>query len=435
MYMVMMMQISYYSLGCKVNLYECEAIIQTFLQHDFELVDFHEPADVVLINTCSITEVSDAKSRKIIRQAIRISPNAVIAVMGCYAQLNPSQVTQIPGVDIVIGTQYRHQLFDMVMDVLKTREAITRVTELPRLSGYEELKVSRYTDKTRGFVKIEDGCDNFCSYCTIPYARGRVRSRLPLDVLNEIKTLTEEGTKELVLTGINTGCYGHDLEHYSLTSLLKEMIKIPNLGRLRISSVELTEVSDELIVLIKDHPDHFCHHLHIPLQGGANPTLKRMNRKYTMEDYLNRIQAIREQIPMINITTDVMVGFSGESDEDFLETLHNIKCCAFGEMHVFPYSRRPLTRAYQFDGIVPEVVKQQRVKQILELNESLALSYREAFMSQTIEVLVEKCENGILFGHTSHYLEVEAEGEVAPNTIVKVKITKIGYPISKGELL
>ncbi|MFA6627667.1 MAG: tRNA (N(6)-L-threonylcarbamoyladenosine(37)-C(2))-methylthiotransferase MtaB [Bacilli bacterium] len=431
--MVKMMRISYYSLGCKVNLYECEAIIQQFVKNGFELVNFHEIADVVLINTCSITEVSDAKSRKIIRQATRISPYAIVAVMGCYAQLNPEEIKKIPGVDLLIGTQYRHQVYDMVMELLKNRHFMMKIDEISHLKIYEELKVLRYTNKTRGFVKIEDGCDNFCSYCTIPYARGRVRSRQPHDVIDEIRTLSDEGMKEIVLTGINTGCYGRDLDHYSFVQLLNDLIEqVPSLGRLRISSIELTEITDELLDLIKRYPNHFCMHLHIPLQGGIDSTLERMNRKYRIIDFEERLKNIRTLFPMINITTDIMIGFNGESDEDFLETCNNIFRLGFGEMHVFPYSRRPLTKAYHFPDIISEVVKKDRVKQMLAINQMMGLAYRMQFKGKIVSLLVEKNDNGILFGHTSNYIEVEVKGNLSPNTEVDVVLTDPGYPISKG---
>lgn len=433
--MVILMRISYCSLGCKVNLYESEAVIQEFIKTGFTLVDFHEKADVVIINTCSITETSDSKSRKMIRSAIRTSPNAVIVVMGCYAQLKPDAVCEIPGVDLLIGTQYRSQIFPMVMDILRNRHQISKVDDISRVKTYEELKVSRFTDKTRGFVKIEDGCDNFCSYCTIPYARGRVRSRASQDVIEEIRLLSDEGVKEIVLSGINTGCYGQDLDHYTLIDLLRDLIKnIPNLGKLRISSIELTEITSELLQLIKDNPSHFCMHFHIPLQGGHNETLKRMNRKYTLETYISCISNIRSLFPNVNITTDVMVGFSGETDANFQETLANICQIGFGEMHVFPYSRRPLTKAYHFPDIVSESIKKERMSAMLALNETMAHKYRLLFKDQILPVLVEKCENGTIYGHTSNYLEVQIDGICEVNTFVFVKLANPGYPISKGVL-
>ncbi|MFA6890388.1 MAG: radical SAM protein, partial [Bacilli bacterium] len=265
------------------------------------------------------------------------------------------------------------------------------------------------------------------------YARGRVRSRQPHDVIDEIRTLSDEGMKEIVLTGINTGCYGRDLDHYSFVQLLNDLIEqVPSLGRLRISSIELTEITDELLDLIKRYPNHFCMHLHIPLQGGIDSTLERMNRKYRIIDFEERLKNIRTLFPMINITTDIMIGFNGESDEDFLETCNNIFRLGFGEMHVFPYSRRPLTKAYHFPDIISEVVKKDRVKQMLAINQMMGLAYRMQFKGKIVSLLVEKNDNGILFGHTSNYIEVEVKGNLSPNTEVDVVLTDPGYPISKG---
>lgn len=430
------MRISSYSLGCKVNTYESEAVVLSFLKAGFELVNFNEEADVVIINTCSITEISDAKSRKIIRQATRISPQAIIAVMGCYSQLKAEEVKKILGVDIIIGTKYRDQLYDMIIENLKKRKPIVNISNNQAYTPYEELKVYRYTNRTRGFIKIEDGCDNFCSYCTIPYARGRVRSRIKDDVIEEVRQLTKNGAKELVLTGINTGSYGKDFPNYRLVNLLEDMIsEVPNVGRIRLSSVEIMELSDELLDFLKSKQKYFCNHLHIPLQGGSDNTLTRMQRKYTLRTYQERIAYIRRLFPNINITTDIMVGFSGEAEEDFQQACQNVRELSFGEMHVFPYSRRPLTKAYDYPMIVADQLKQQRVKIMLALNEELALNYRKQFVGQSVEVLVEKCDNNIFYGHTSEYIAIEGRGDVVPNTLVKVKLLKAMYPVCQGEII
>ena len=276
------MKVSYYSLGCKVNEYESVAVINKFLDNGFKLVGFHDVADVTIINTCTVTNTSDSKSRKIIRQAVKNNPKGVVAVMGCFSQLNPLQVKEIEGVDIVLGTNNRHLLYDLSMDVLKSKDSKYMIEDISKDKNYEEIKVNRYNNQTRGFIKIEDGCDNFCSYCAIPYARGRVRSRLPLDVIEEIKHLVEGGMNEVVLTGINTGAYGKDLKDYKFVNLLKDLVeKVDNLPRIRISSLEMTEITVELLTVINENKDKFCDHFHIPLQAGANNTLKLMNRKYT----------------------------------------------------------------------------------------------------------------------------------------------------------
>ena len=403
------------------------------MKNGFEIVDFGTACDVTIINTCSITEVSDSKSRKIILQALRANPHAIIAVMGCYSQLQAEEIKKIPGVSIIIGTKHRDQLFSMVMDVLKSKQQIINIEDNRHYASYEELKVSRFINKTRSFVKIEDGCDNFCSYCTIPYARGRVRSRDKTDIINEIKALTQQNIQEIVLTGINTGSYGKDLLNYRLVDLLIDIInEVPNVGRIRISSIELKELSDELLSFIYQNKKYFCNHLHIPLQGGIDKILTKMNRKYTLREYQNRINEIRFLFPKINITTDIMVGFNGETDEDFNIICENIRAMKFGEMHVFPYSPRPLTASYHFLDPVDSVSKNRRVKEMLDINNELAVAYRKQFLNEVLEVLVEKCENGQFLGHSSEYLTVIGKGLVDVNTMLKVKIIDASYPNCKG---
>lgn len=433
------MTISYYSLGCKVNLYESEAIVNKFIDNGFTLGNFNEKCDVYIINTCSITEVSDAKSRKIIRQAIKQNKDAVIAVMGCYAQLKPDDIKAIEGVDVLIGTTNRDKMYDLIIDALYNKKNISCVDNILDCKDYEELKINRFNDKTRGFIKIEDGCDNYCSYCTIPYARGHVRSRNKDNIIDEIQTLTNTGIKEIVLSGINTGHYGKDLSKYDFSDLLEDICNnVKNLGKLRISSIEMTEITPKLLDTIKKHQSHFCNHLHIPLQGGCDETLKRMHRKYNTNDYIEKINLIRSYFDDINITTDVIAGFSGETEEDFDKTLKFIESINYGEMHVFPYSRRPLTVAYHYDNIVDPIEKKRRVKILLALNKKQALKYRKKFINEIIEVLVEKEKDGCYYGHTSNYLEVvfsSSNHNLNINEYYKVKIIDIGYPICKGEMI
>ncbi len=429
------MKVSYYSLGCKVNEYESVAIINEFMDNGFELVGFQEKADVAIINTCTVTNTSDSKSRKIIRQAVKNNQNGVVAVMGCFAQLNPLQVKEIEGVDIILGTKNRHLLYSLAIDALKTKNPKFIIEDISKNRDYEEIKINRYNNHTRGFIKIEDGCDNFCSYCAIPYARGRVRSRLPEDVINEISHLSQNGMKEVVLTGINTGAYGKDLNGYSFENLLSDLVsRVDNLPRIRISSLEMTEITDGLLNIINVHKDKFCNHFHIPLQGGANNTLKRMNRKYTTEEYKEKINKIRNVFPDANITTDVMVGFPGETASDFEETKKFIDSINYGEMHVFPYSRRPNTRAYDFVDQVDDTTKKFRTNELLNLSREKAIEFRKQFVGKRVEVLVEKVQNGICYGHSSNYLNVKFESITAKNNdLVLVELTDYNYPISSGK--
>lgn len=430
------MRVSYHSLGCKVNLYESEAIVNNFIDNGFELGEFNEVCDVYIINTCSITEVSDSKSRKIIRQAIRRNENAVVAVMGCYAQLKPEDIKDIEGVDVLVGTNNRHLLYPLVMKTLESKIGNVLVDDILSVKEYEEVKIKRYNNKTRGFVKIQDGCDNYCSYCTIPYARGHVRSRKQEDVISEIQTLTDQGMKEIILTGINTASYGNDFKDYDFADLLKDIVtKVNGLGRVRISSIEVTEISNKLIDVIKVNKELFCNHFHIPLQGGADETLKRMYRKYDIKFYEDKINKIRNTFMNVNITTDIMVGFSGETEDDFNNTLDFVANIGFGDIHVFPYSRRPKTKAYSFPDIVNDITKQMRVNELLRLNEENALKYRKKFVGEIVEVIVEKVKNKIAYGHSSEYLEVKFVGDVNANDFVKVKITEAGYPVSNGVII
>ena len=429
-------KISYYSLGCKVNLYESEAIVNQFIDNGFELVKFGEESDVCIINTCTVTQTSDSKSRKIIRQAVNYNPNAVICVMGCYSQLNSEEALAIEGVDIVTGTSNRLVIFNEVMMRLQNKEIekANFTQKYDEINCYENINLTRFNDRTRGFVKVQDGCENFCSYCTIPFSRGKLRSRDSKSIINEIQVLTNSGMKEIVLTGINTGAYGKELSSYSFASLLSDICKkVQNLGRIRISSIEATEVTDELLNVIKENKSHFCDHFHVPLQGGCDNTLKRMNRKYDMEYYFKKIEKIRNVFPLANITTDCLAGFNGETLEDFNESIENIKKIGFGEMHVFPYSPRIRTKAYKMPGAIDGITKKYRVNELLKLNEINALKYREQFLGKVVDCLVEKNNKGVCFGHSSNYLEITFDDkEAKENELVNVKITEVNYPICKG---
>ena len=331
------MKVSYYSLGCKVNLYESEAIVNEFIENGFELTNFDDICDIYIINTCTVTKTSDAKSRKIIRQAIKKNPNAVICVMGCYSQLHPDEVKQIEGVDVIVGTSNRIMLYPLAMSALEKKNPQVLIQDALKTKNYEELKIKRFNNKTRGFIKIVYGCNNFCTYCAIPYARGPVRSRNHQDVIDEIKLLTEQGTKEIVLTGINTAAYGSDLKDYTFAKLLEDIVKnVPNLGRIRISSIEATEITDELLSIIAENREKFCNHFHIPLQSGSDKILQKMARKYNLDYYRKKIQRIRQLFPGVNITTDVMVGFSGETNEDFNDIKNFINEIKFGENACIP---------------------------------------------------------------------------------------------------
>lgn len=437
------MKISYMSLGCKVNLYESVAIINDFVQNGFELSEFDSICDVYLINTCTVTQTSDSKSKKMIRQAIKRNKDAIICVMGCFSQLNSQEVSKIEGVNIICGTSNRNKILPTVLKMIETKDynLVNLTQSYDEICEYEDIHLDHYDNKTRGFVKIQDGCENFCSYCAIPYSRGRFRSRDFTSIIKEIKQLSDRNMKEIVLTGINTGAYGKDI-NLSLADLLEEIVKnVPNLGRLRISSIETTEITPQLLTTIKNHQEHFCMHLHIPIQGASDEILKKMHRKYDLKYYSDKISLIRSYFPLINITADIMVGFNGESDELFEQGYEFIKKMKYGETHIFPYSPRPNTLAYneskkiKFKDSISSLKKKVRVNELLTLNELNALEYRNKFLGTTLEVIIEKIDNGIAFGHSSNYLEVKFKANNAKeNDLVNVLITKVGYPISEGVL-
>lgn len=438
------MKINYLSLGCKVNLYETMAVVNMFIDEGYELVSFDSPSDVTIINTCTVTQTSDSKSRKMVRQVARNNPGSIICVMGCYSQLNSSEASKIEGVSIVVGTSNRHLIYDLVKEKIsgKTSLTVNRCQAYHEMKEYEDISVLHYENKTRAFVKIQDGCENFCSYCTIPYSRGPFRSRNKESIIKEIKSLTDLGMKEIVLTGINTGAYGKDLNGYTLSSLLKDIISsVNNLGRIRISSIEITEVTDELVEMIASNNDHFCNHLHIPLQGGTDEILQKMNRKYDLDYYKSRIDYCKSRIKDINITADILCGFNGETDELFDKAFAFIESMQFGETHIFPYSPRIRTKAYadskliSFKDRVNGTVLKQRVKRLLNLNRTNAIYYRNKFLGREVSVLVEKVEDGVCFGHSSNYLEVSFKSPfIKENDLVDVTITKVSYPVCEGKI-
>ncbi|MBE3596620.1 MAG: tRNA (N(6)-L-threonylcarbamoyladenosine(37)-C(2))-methylthiotransferase MtaB [Hydrogenibacillus sp.] len=380
--------VAFYTLGCKVNAYETEAIWRLFEQSGYTRVDFEDESDVYVINTCTVTNTGDQKSRKIIRRAVRKNPEAVIAVTGCYAQTSPAEVLSIPGVDIVIGTNGRSRLLEYVEEVRQTRRPINAVTNIMKVREYENLSVTQFAERTRAFLKIQEGCNNFCTFCIIPWAKGLARSRRPEDVLREARTLVENGYKEIVLTGTHTGGYGEDLENHSLADLLRDLSRIDGLERIRISSIEASQITDGVLEAIGSS-DKLCRHFHIPLQSGDDTILKRMRRKYTTAEYAARVERIRAIFPDAAITTDVIVGFPGETEAMFEASYRLIEDIGFSELHVFPYSKRSGTPAARMPGQVPEAEKKRRVRALLELDASLKRRYRSRFLGQVLTVIPE----------------------------------------------
>ena len=421
------MKIAFYTLGCKVNTYESESVWELFKEEGFERVNQKEFADVYIINTCTVTNSADSKSRKAIRKLIKINPEAVIAVMGCYSQLSTDDVFSIDGVDIVIGTKNREHLLPLVKKVLNERQRIKEVSDISRYRVFDEVKVTNFTENTRAFLKIQDGCNNFCTYCIIPYARGPVRSRPKDSVIEEATHLVNNGYHEIVLAGIHTGGYGQDLDNYSFFDLLNDLKDIKGLKRIRISSIEVNELSDEILNLLANNKI-FAKHLHIPLQSGSDEVLSMMKRKYNKIQFLEHIDHIRKMMPGIAITTDVIVGFPGETDQMFEEMYDFIKEVAFSELHVFPYSRRSGTKAGKMKEQINGIVKSYRVNQLLDLNIKLATKFIEKSRTKELSVIFEKSDKQFTYGHSDTYIYIKVnKDESLHNQIIDVLIKSVKY--------
>ncbi|MDU7923499.1 MAG: tRNA (N(6)-L-threonylcarbamoyladenosine(37)-C(2))-methylthiotransferase MtaB [Staphylococcus epidermidis] len=432
-----MSTVAFHTLGCKVNHYETEAIWQLFKDANYERVEFETNADVFVINTCTVTNTGDKKSRQIIRRAIRQNPDAVVCVTGCYAQTSSAEIMEIPGVDIVVGTQDRHKLLDYIQQFQDERQPINGVGNIMKNRTYEELEVPYFTDRTRASLKIQEGCNNFCTFCIIPWARGLMRSRDPEKVVEQATQLVNSGYKEIVLTGIHTGGYGQDLKNYNLAQLLRDLDTIEGLERIRISSIEASQLTDEVIDVI-GNSNKVVRHLHIPLQSGSDDVLKRMRRKYTMAHFSERLTKLHQALPDLAVTSDVIVGFPGESEDEFQETYDFIVNHHFSELHVFPYSPRIGTPAARMDNQIDEETKNVRVHKLISLSNQLAKEYASKFEDEVLEVIPEEMgeEPRTLVGYADNYMKVRFEGDDSLiGQIVKVKIVKANYPINEGKAI
>ena len=403
-------------------------------------MEFDQKADVYVINTCTVTNTGDKKSRQTIRRAIKKNPDAVIAVTGCYAQTSPGEILDIPGVDIIVGNQGRDNIVQYVEEYLASREPINAVTNIMKTREFEELDVPQFSDRTRASLKIQEGCNNFCTFCIIPWARGLLRSRKPENVIKQAKQLVEAGYNEIVLTGIHTGGYGEDIEDYSLAKLLWDLDAVEGLKRIRISSIEASQIDQDVLEVL-GKSSKVVRHLHIPLQAGDDEVLKRMKRKYTTAEFKNKILEIRKVVPEVAITTDVIVGFPGETDEQFENGYRLMKEIFFSEMHVFPYSKRSGTPAAKMENQVSENVKHERVQKLIELSNQMKMSYASQFIDRTLEVIPEKpykddLASGHLIGYSDNYIQVVFEGN--PDLIGKiceVQIESVGPEFCQGKLV
>lgn len=421
----MIKKAAFYTLGCKVNQYETEAVIDIFLDNGYQIVDFSEAADVYIVNSCTVTNEAARKTRQIARRAKRRSPDSLVAIVGCYTQAFPDEVSQIEEIDFVMGSNNKAEILNKAEEMLAGKEVKTELKEYKELRDYEDLNLKRLSNTTRANVKIEDGCNQFCSYCIIPYARGPVRSRRKDDVVAEIKKLSQQGVKEIILTGTHLGAYGSEKGNpKALTELMQSLTEIESLKRVRLSSIEGTEIEQGMMDLIAEE-DIFCPHLHLPLQSGSDQILNAMQRPYTVAEFKETVSELRERIPDLALTTDVIVGFPGESEETFAKTIEVVKEIAFAKVHVFPYSAREGTPAAEMEQLNGNIVTEYS-KKLRLVNEALMLDYQKKFLGEKREVLIEEVRDhrtDLLTGYTDNYLKVLVDGpDSLKNELVEVKL-------------
>ncbi len=432
-------KVSFLTLGCKVNQYDSDAMRTLFIHHGYKPAGENEEADVYVINTCSVTSIGDRKSRQMVRRIRREHPRAIIAAAGCYAQLAPEVFEKMGDVDVIVGSHNRSHIVEYVEEAMNRtdRKPLNEVVDIMKIRDFENMAVDAEGEsRTRAFIKVQEGCNNFCTFCIIPYARGRLKSRLQKDAVEEIRRLVEAGYKEVVLTGIHLGNYGKDLhDGTSLATLVAELVRIPGLLRIRLGSVESVELSEDLIRIMQEEPK-VCRHLHLPIQSGSDAVLKGMNRHYRLAEFKRLIAELREKVPGIALTTDLIVGFPGETEENFSETLETLREIRFSGIHVFPYSRRTGTPAASYPNQISNEVKKERVHRVQELEKGIALEYRKSFLGKQVRVLTEEIKNGCFEGLTDEYIRVFLkDSEIEKGKMYPVKITAVTDEGMIGEVV
>lgn len=425
--MVSKRKVAFYTLGCKVNQYETNSMMEEFINAGYEVVDYESFADVYVVNTCTVTNMSDRKSRQILRRAKEINNDSTLCAVGCYAQVAKSELEKIDEIDLILGTNDKRNIVQKVEAYLKNHKRLTEVSDIMDERKYVEWETVAYTDKARAEVKIEDGCDRYCTYCIIPYARGPVRSRKIEDVCEEVRRIVSTGIKEVVITGIHISSYGKDLPGKpTLIELLEKINDINGVERIRLGSLEPLIIDDEFVSRIRVL-NKVCNHYHLSLQSGCDATLERMNRRYRTEDFRNIVKRLRDNIPDVALTTDIIVGFPGETEDEFNQTYTFLNEVKFSKMHVFKYSPRRGTKAEHFPNQVDGNVKEERSNALIEMSNKNENEFARQYIGKEVEVLFEREKDG----HTTNYLEVESEGSYVPNEIVKVKVKNV----KNGKLL
>lgn len=430
--------VSFYTLGCKVNQYETNAMEQQFIKNNYEIVENTQKADIYVINTCTVTNMAERKSRQMLRRVKEINPSAVLVVCGCYAQVAKNELEQIPEINIILGINEKNEIVQIVenyMEEMAEQDKRSQEAEIDDVSKQKEFLDFgdvTYTEKNRAVVKVQDGCNMFCSYCIIPYARGRIRSRKIESVVSEIEKIAKEGIKEVVITGIHVASYGKDFDNENtskkirLIDLLEAINKIDGIDRIRLSSLEPTIVDEEFATRLSKL-DKICDHFHLSLQSGCDETLKRMNRKYTTQIYSDAVATLRKYYPEASFTTDVIVGFPGETDEEFAKTYEFLKEIDFYRLHVFKYSPRRGTVAEKMPNQIDGNKKEERSNKLIELSNSMENKHNQSYIGKTVKVLFEEFEDGFFKGHTTNYMMVKVAGEEEQsdkfvNKILDVKI-------------
>lgn len=426
-----MKKVAFYTLGCKVNQYETEGMIDLFKNAGYKIVDFQEKADYYIINSCTVTNQAASKSRKRVRRAKRRNPASKVVMVGCYPQAFTEEVEEIKEIDYIIGSEGKKNIVNLLEEKEEENDKeihLKNIKDFKYIRNFEDMHLNEVNEMTRANVKIEDGCDQFCSYCIIPYARGPIKSRNLDSILNEIKELVKNGVKEIVLTGTHLGKYGLDnYKNNKLSSLVEKIIDIDGEFRIRLSSLEVTEIDEKLIKLIKEN-DKLCSHLHIPLQNGSNVILRAMNRPYKTEEFADIINNIRNEIPEIAISTDIIVGFPGESDKDFERTYNFIEKMEFSRLHIFPFSPRRGTPAADMKPKIPDQIKKKRSNELIKLNKKMMKTYQKKFINKKSRVVIEEkrdTKTNMLTGVTDNYLHVLIDDkDKFRNSLKEVKLLK-----------
>ncbi len=437
-----MTTVAFHTLGCKVNQYETEAMTELFLSRGYTVVEYHHFADIYVINTCTVTNLGDKKSRQMIRRAKKQNPASIVIVVGCYAQIAPDEVMAIEGVNMVIGTNERHRIVELIEEYSDSTTPINTVTNIMDVKEFEELSIQHLKGHTRAYLKIQEGCNQFCSYCIIPYARGPIRSRKPEDVLNEVKKLVANGFKEIVLTGIHVASYGKDLENMNLLKILEMVHTISELERIRIGSIEPTVLTEDFLDGLSRLPK-VCDHFHLSLQSGCDTVLKRMNRKYTTDLYAQSVQKLRQILPNVALTTDIIVGFPGETTEEFNMTYDFVRKIGFSQIHVFKYSPRDGTPAAKMIDQIAPTIKEERSRKMILLGKEMQHDFLNQHKGKVSRVLFEQrvpskkpSSETYYEGYTSNYIRVLAPSDQdTHNMLLPVRMVEVEQDFITGQII